>query len=220
MKFRAPGEVRVLDPDGYKRRAACVCIRNANAPVDNAPTGITLNNTQNNVLSKNSVAATLSPLRQQQQHQPKKEILLISSTKNPDAWLIPGGGVDPDEDVATAAVREAFEEAGVRGKLDVDDDGGILGVFETKKGTPTRTHVFKLVVEEMAEEWDESSTRRRKWFSLDEAARLLQANKPAQKEYLDKFVRQMRTNFDLDNRGRAGGFRKIRSAGGSMIASA
>merc|ERR1719309_1041558 len=217
MKFRAPGEVRVLDPDGYKRRAACVCIRNANAPVENAPnnspTGNTLNNNQNNVPSKNSFAATFAPLRQQQ-HQPKKEILLISSAKNPDAWLIPGGGVDPDEDVATAAVREAFEEAGVRGKLDDVDDGGILGVFETKKGTPTRTHVFKLVVEEMAEEWDESSTRRRKWFSLDEAARLLQANKPAQKEYLDKFVRQMRTNLVVvDNRGRAGALRKIRSAG-------
>lgn len=143
------------------------------------------------------------------------EILLISSTKKPDAWLIPGGGVDPNEEVATAAVREAFEEAGVRGKLD-----GKLDVFETKKGTPTRTHVFKLVVEEMAEDWDESSTRRRKWFSLDEAARLLQANKPAHKEYLDKYLWQMRTNFDLDNRGRAGALRKIRSAGGSMVASA
>lgn len=168
MKNRSPDEVRVLDSDGYKRRAACLCIRDVNASSN----------------SRNNVGVTFA-----QQHQPK-EILLISSTKKPDVWLVPGGGVDPNEDIAVAATRESFEEAGVKGRLD-----GFVGVFETSKGTLTRTHVFKLVVEEMAEAWLES-TRKRKWFPLEEARQLLQAIRPAQKEYLDKYVWQIRTNFD------------------------
>lgn len=49
----------------------------------------------------------------------------MSSTKFPDKWIVPGGGVDPDEEPSVTAVREVFEEAGVRGKL-----GRCLGSFE------------------------------------------------------------------------------------------
>ena len=183
MKFRSPGEVRVLDTDGYKRRAACICVRDVNSA-----SSITI--------STSSTFSTPPTFAQQRQ---QTEILLISSSKKPDVWLVPGGGVDPNEDVATAAARESFEEAGVKGRLE-----GFLGVFETSKGTLTRTHVFQLVVEEEVETWAEASTRKRKWFPLEEASEMLQTHKPAQKVYLDKLVRSMRTKFDnrsnLDNR--------------------
>ena len=116
------------------------------------------------------------------QQLPKKEILLISSSKNKDKWLVPGGGVDPGEDVDHAAVREALEEAGVKGRLD-----GLLGVFETAVGPLTRTHVFRLDVEEEVTDgaWAESNVRSRKWFSLEEAKIAL--HKPQHKEYLERY---------------------------------
>ena len=42
--------------------------------------------------------------------------LAVNETKN-RGWWIPGGGVDAGESFAEAAVREAWEEAGVKIKL-------------------------------------------------------------------------------------------------------
>ena len=54
-----------------------------------------------------------------------KQVLLVTSSRMPERWIVPGGSVEPDEDSSMAAMREVEEEAGVRGKLD-----GIIGVFE------------------------------------------------------------------------------------------
>lgn len=51
--------------------------------------------------------------------------MLVTSSRRPDNWIVPGGGVEPNEDPATTAVREVREEAGVVGKL-----GRCLGMFE------------------------------------------------------------------------------------------
>ena len=53
------------------------------------------------------------------------QILLVSGSKHPDKWVVPGGGIEPTEDTGVAAVREAMEEAGVNGIL-----GRFLGIFE------------------------------------------------------------------------------------------
>jgi 8-oxo-dGTP pyrophosphatase MutT (NUDIX family) len=50
--------------------------------------------------------------------------LLLFLTRAPDTrevfrWITPGGGVDPGEDHATAAIRELFEETG----MVIDDPG-------------------------------------------------------------------------------------------------
>lgn len=44
---------------------------------------------------------------------PDGRLLLIGSVKHTD-WILPKGGWDTDETAAEAAVREAYEEAGVR----------------------------------------------------------------------------------------------------------
>ncbi|EGC37148.1 hypothetical protein DICPUDRAFT_91689 [Dictyostelium purpureum] len=44
----------------------------------------------------------------------KKEILLITEKQRPDKWKIPGGSLDSGEDICATAVREVFEETGVK----------------------------------------------------------------------------------------------------------
>lgn len=52
-------------------------------------------------------------------------MLLVTSSRRPDNWIVPGGGVEPEEEPSVTAMREVLEEAGVIGKL-----GRCLGVFE------------------------------------------------------------------------------------------
>lgn len=47
---------------------------------------------------------------------PDGRVVLIRSVKRTD-WILPKGGWESDETAAEAAVREAYEEAGVRRKM-------------------------------------------------------------------------------------------------------
>ena len=72
--------------------------------------------------------------------------------------------------LADAAAREAFEEAGITGRLDPRP----LGSFEhTKRNLFGSLHVKVLVhlleVERELSNWPERRQRERRWFSLDEA---------------------------------------------------
>jgi len=53
--------------------------------------------------------------------------LLVTSSKDDDKWVVPGGGIEPLEDPKITAQREALEEAGVRGQL-----GRHIGMFEVR----------------------------------------------------------------------------------------
>ncbi|XP_063052486.1 nudix (nucleoside diphosphate linked moiety X)-type motif 4a isoform X2 [Engraulis encrasicolus] len=110
------------------------------------------------------------------------EVLLVSSSRHPDQWIVPGGGMEPEEEPCGAAVREVYEEAGVRGTL-----GRLLGVFENQD-SKHRTYVYILTVTETLEDWEDSVNigRKRKWFKIDEAIRVLQCHKPVHADYLRK----------------------------------
>ncbi|XP_026886565.1 nudix (nucleoside diphosphate linked moiety X)-type motif 4a isoform X2 [Electrophorus electricus] len=112
------------------------------------------------------------------------EVLLVSSSRHPDQWIVPGGGMEPEEEPDGAAVREVFEEAGVRGTL-----GRLLGVFENQD-SKHRTYVYVLTVTETLEDWEDSVNigRKRKWFKIDEAIRVLQCHKPVHAEYLRRLT--------------------------------
>ncbi|XP_013991911.1 diphosphoinositol polyphosphate phosphohydrolase 1 isoform X1 [Salmo salar] len=111
----------------------------------------------------------------------EEEVLLVSSSRTQDKWIVPGGGMEPEEEPNVAAVREVCEEAGVKGTL-----GRLLGIFENTD-RKHRTYVYVLMVTEMLEDWEDSVNigRKREWFKTDDASRVLQCHKPVQASYFE-----------------------------------
>ncbi|KDQ57364.1 hypothetical protein JAAARDRAFT_35995 [Jaapia argillacea MUCL 33604] len=92
------------------------------------------------------------------------KVLIITSRKRPDFWVLPKGGWEPTDGVLEkAALREAFEEAGVRGKITR---------FVTTIPTPSATyHFYELDVSDLEHEWLECKERRREWVDFGEAVK-------------------------------------------------
>ncbi|XP_021908598.1 nudix hydrolase 16, mitochondrial isoform X3 [Carica papaya] len=100
------------------------------------------------------------------------EVLMINSTSGP-GLLFPKGGWENDETVEEAAIREAVEEAGVRGDL-----MQFLGYYLFKSKTLQdefspeglcKAAMFALLVKEELDSWPEQSTRQRSWLTIPEA---------------------------------------------------
>lgn len=89
------------------------------------------------------------------------EVLLISSRSDGE-WIVPKGMIDPGLSAQEAALQEAEEEAGVRGRL-----SELIGYVETTKA---RIAVYPLEVEVELEDFLEKGLRRRRWFAAKEAA--------------------------------------------------
>ncbi|XP_039146175.1 nudix hydrolase 16, mitochondrial-like isoform X2 [Dioscorea cayenensis subsp. rotundata] len=100
------------------------------------------------------------------------EVLMINSQSGP-GLLFPKGGWENDETVKEAAVREAVEEAGVRGDLKK-----FLGFYCFKSKSHQdefspegwcKAAMYALLVNEELLSWPEQSTRERKWLHVPEA---------------------------------------------------
>ena len=101
---------------------------------------------------------------------PQLEILLITSRKR-KRWIIPKGIVEPGLSPQASAAKEAFEEAGVRGKI-ADQ---ALGIYTRDKWNGTCTvEVFPFEVTAVFDDWPEDDIREREWMSLDEAIQRVQ----------------------------------------------
>jgi phosphohistidine phosphatase len=93
------------------------------------------------------------------------EILLITTRKR-RRWIVPKGVVEPDLEPAESAVKEAFEEAGIRGSVAREP----IGAFEyVKWGGTCRVSVFPMEVDEVLASWPEDF-RGREWMTPDRAA--------------------------------------------------
>ena len=100
------------------------------------------------------------------------EVLLVTGRRS-RRWTIPKGWPMTGKTLAEAAAQEAFEEAGVKGTIDPLP----LGSFNhTKQNLPSglldvRILVHSLNVDRELPKWPEDGQRRRKWLSIEEAAK-------------------------------------------------
>jgi phosphohistidine phosphatase len=97
------------------------------------------------------------------------EVCLIT-TKVSNAWSIPKGMVDEGDSHVETALKEAWEEAGIRGRV----VGDALGTYKYEKwGATLVVKVYLMEVLEEVDDWEEAGIRQRKWTSFDKATALL-----------------------------------------------
>ena len=85
-------------------------------------------------------------------------------------WGIPKGTIERGRSPSQTALQEAWEEAGLRGRI----IGQTLGCYEYEKSGVLRTvAVYLMEVEAAADDWQEKDLRRRRWVAPNDAARIL-----------------------------------------------
>lgn len=106
--------------------------------------------------------------------QGKVQVLLITS-RGAKRWIVPKGWPMDAKTPGAAAAREAWEEAGVRGRV----TGGCLGVYSYIKAVddtaqlPVIAMLYPIEVQMLADKYPEAGQRRRNWMSRKKAAKLV-----------------------------------------------
>ncbi len=107
------------------------------------------------------------------------EVLLITSRET-GRWVIPKGWQISGMSAADAAAREAWEEAGVQGRVQGQPLGEYLydKITNSKSTGPATIRrctvtVFALQVDGLKDRFPEASQRRLKWFAPAQAAALV-----------------------------------------------
>jgi 8-oxo-dGTP pyrophosphatase MutT (NUDIX family) len=100
------------------------------------------------------------------------EVMLITSRER-SRWIIPKGWPKKAGPRPTARA-EAFEEAGLRGKLHRKALGSYMYDKVLSGGTTVRCklRVYPLDTRKQEKDWPEKAERSTKWFALDDAAKL------------------------------------------------
>ncbi len=95
------------------------------------------------------------------------EVCLITSQRS-GAWGFPKGVIDPGETTAQAALKEAFEEAGLHGEI----VGPALGRYRYEKwGQQLEVEVLLMAVDTCDAQWSEQHLRKRRWVPVDDLGR-------------------------------------------------
>ncbi len=95
------------------------------------------------------------------------QVLLVERSSG-KGWGIPKGGIESGESSQVAALREAWEEAGVEPKSLIQDLGEMRYV---KRNRDQVVHLHAVEAQTLLKEWPEAFRRRRAWFSLEDAIR-------------------------------------------------
>ena len=101
--------------------------------------------------------------------------VLLLTSRETRRWVIPKGWPMKGRKPHEAAAQEALEEAGVIGQA-AKKPIGTYTYFKRREAhfDVCRVDVYVLVVKKQLETWREKDQREARWFTLDEAADLVQ----------------------------------------------
>ena len=113
------------------------------------------------------------------------EFLLVQTRGR--RWTFPKGGTEPGLTYAQAAAREAFEEAGVHGRIEKAPFAHYSGRKRPKNSRAVTVHAYLCEVSRL--ETPQESHRKPAWFSADKAKRCLRGKRTAEEgAQLDRVV--------------------------------
>lgn len=101
--------------------------------------------------------------------------VLMVTSRDTGRWVMPKGWLMDGKKPWDAAAIEALEEAGAVGFVVSDS----IGAYHYPKRLPggasidCRVTVYPMIVDRLKRRWKERKERRRRWFSLKKAARLV-----------------------------------------------
>jgi 8-oxo-dGTP pyrophosphatase MutT (NUDIX family) len=98
------------------------------------------------------------------------EILLVTS-RHSRSWALAKGRVEPSLGPVESARKEAFEEAGVAGRMTNAPIGSFIHHKST--GGKFRVQVFKMHVQKELSTWPERKQRQRRWVPVKSALKLV-----------------------------------------------
>jgi len=99
--------------------------------------------------------------------------VLLITTRKQRHWIVPKGWAECDSAAPDCAAREAYEEAGVTGRIE-DYSLGTYAYWKQSSQGRLFFHVtaYALHVENVLSDWPERDRRKRAWFSPQVAAKL------------------------------------------------
>jgi len=102
-------------------------------------------------------------------HEGRLQFCLITTSQS-KRWGFPKGIVDPGDTPPDTARKESFEEAGLHGNVDEPTLGHYL---YSKWGRLLHVTAYTMHVTQADDQWAESDRRKRRWCTVQEAAKLL-----------------------------------------------
>ncbi|KAK4809134.1 hypothetical protein QYF61_004070 [Mycteria americana] len=167
MKLKS-NQTRTYDGDGYKKRAACLCFRSESEEE--------LGSEKERCLE--FIHQLCSALRRCCWL--AVVVILIDGLSLGVAWSPKRSPTWPlcEKSVKRTSLKYL---AGVKGTL-----GRLVGIFENRD-RKHRTYVYVLIVTEVLEDWEDSVNigRKREWFKIEDAIKVLQYHKPVQASYFE-----------------------------------
>lgn len=109
-------------------------------------------------------------------HQGDEMRVLLVTSRETRRWVLPKGWVEKRHSAAAQAAQEAYEEAGIRGRVAETPIGtyGYRKRLSNGASIPCEVEVYPLEVDQLLDRWPEMAERERRWFTLEDAAAAVQ----------------------------------------------